>query len=253
LQVAREINDEGVRPGEVASDRALSSGARRVRHLWDRRAHSWEHHGSVGLERVIDAVVEEAATAPGMTVVDLGCGSGQLSIPLAEAGACVRAVDISTKMIELLRRKADALGVEIDAEALEIQALSIEPRTVDLVVSNYAMHHLSDAEKEKVVSCAATWLKPGGRLIIGDMMFGRGTTKSDRDIIASKVRVMLARGPAGWWRIAKNAARFLLRIRERPLALETWLEMLRAHGFEGVQGIRVVAEAAVVAGSVPVD
>ena len=43
------------------------------------------------------------------------------------------------------------------------------------------------------------WLRPGGRLVIGDMMFGRGADAQDRAIIASKARSLLRRGPGGWW------------------------------------------------------
>ncbi len=212
---------------------------------------AWEHHASVGLERVIDAVVDVAAPTPGVSVIDLGCGSGQLSLPMARKGAKVMAVDISPKMIDSLDRRAAELGLEIETAALPVQELEIEPSSVDLVVSNYAMHHLYDDEKRAVVVAATSWLKPGGRLVFGDMMFGRGATQADREIIASKVRVMLRRGPAGWWRIAKNAGRFWFRIRERPLPMDTWLQILRTAGLEDVRGIRVVSEAAVVVGTKP--
>src|SRR5215212_10228287 len=45
----------------------------------------------------------------GMTICDAGCGAGNLSIPLAQAGASVHAVDFSTKMIDLLHRRAERI------------------------------------------------------------------------------------------------------------------------------------------------
>ena len=212
---------------------------------------AWEHHGAAGLERVIDAVVAAAAPTEGIRVVDLGCGNGQLTLPLARSGARVMAVDISPRMIESLERNAAQEGLQIETAAVPAQELKVEPASVDLVVSNYAMHHLYDGEKRAVLAAAVTWLKPGGRLVLGDMMFGRGASKQDREIIGSKLRVMLRRGPAGWWRITKNVVRFTFRMRERPLPLETWVQMFRTAGLQDVQGTRVVSEAAVVVGKKP--
>lgn len=200
---------------------------------------------------MVDALAAAAAPVDGKSVVDLGCGNGQLSLPLARGGARVLAVDISPRMIETVRQKASQEGVSVETAVSPAQELSMDEGSVDLVVSNYAMHHLYDDEKVAVLRSAVTWLRPGGRVMFGDMMFGRGTTREDRQIIGSKVRVMLGRGPAGWWRIAKNAARFTLRMRERPLSMETWIRMFREAGLSDVEGTRVVSEAAIVTGTKP--
>ncbi len=248
-----DLGDAGAAPGPLRTARqpAAARGARRVRRLWERRVHAWEHHGAVGLERVVEAALDAAGPVEGKTAIDLGCGNGQLSLPLARLGARVLAVDISAGMVESLEQKAADEGLDIETAIRPVQELTVSPGSVDLVVSNYAMHHLYDEEKRAVLAAAATWLRPGGRLVFGDMMFGRGSSAQDRAIIGSKVRVMLRRGPAGWWRIAKNAARFSFRIRERPLPMERWVEMFQAAGLGDVRGIRVIAEAAVVVGTRP--
>jgi hypothetical protein len=87
--------------------------------------------------------------------------------------------------------------------------------------------------------------------VIGDMMFGRGASTRDRDIIGSKIAVMVRRGPAGWWRLAKNVARFMLRLRERPVSMQTWEGYFRKAGFSDVSVVPVVAEAAVASGTKP--
>jgi ubiquinone/menaquinone biosynthesis C-methylase UbiE len=187
-----------------------------------------------------------------MRAVDLGCGSGQLTIPLAGAVSSVLAVDVSHAMIGLLRENASRAGVtNIEGLVSPIEHLRVEPGSVDLVTSSYALHHLRDSDKALVVSAAYAWLRPGGRLVIGDMMFGRGADPADREIIASKLRLMLAKGPAGWWRVGKNAGRYLLRFQERPVSMAAWSGMLDRAGFSGVEGIRVVNEAAVVKGTRP--
>jgi 2-polyprenyl-3-methyl-5-hydroxy-6-metoxy-1,4-benzoquinol methylase len=224
-----------------------------VRRLWDRRAVAWERHAAAGLERVVDALVAAAAPLDGRAVVDLGSGNGQLSLPLARMGANVLAVDISGRMIDMLRRKATEEGLEIATSVRPIQELQVDGASVDLVASNYVMHHLRDDEKRAVLRAAVEALRPGGRVLYGDMMFGRGATRQDREIIASKVRTLLGRGPSGWWRIAKNAVRFSLRMRERPLPLEAWRDLFREAGLVEVSAARIVLEAGMVVGTKPED
>lgn len=226
------------------------SGPARNQRLWDGRADSWDDGGASGLRRVVDSVLAAADfRGGGGQVLDLGCGTGQLSIPLAEAGADVIAVDISPSMIERLAAKAETAGIRnLKGVVVPIEKLDVPPQSLDLVVSNYAMHHLRDGDKAALLKKANTWLRPGGKLVVGDMMFGRGATTRDRQIIASKVTLFLRRGPAGWWRIAKNVGRFAFRVGERPVAIETWRAYFEAAGFADITVLPVVAEAAVITG-----
>jgi ubiquinone/menaquinone biosynthesis C-methylase UbiE len=217
--------------------------------MWDDRADSWDDGGASGLGQVVDAVLAAADHRGGGQVLDLGCGTGQLSIPLAEAGADVTAVDISPLMIEKLAAKAETAGIRnLKGVVVSMEELDVPPQSLDLVVSNYALHHLRDDEKVALLEKAHRWLRPGGKLVVGDMMFGRGASSRDREIIASKMMVFLRRGPSGWWRILKNVGRFGLRVGERPVSIETWRSYFDSAGFADVTVVPVIAEAAVVAG-----
>jgi 2-polyprenyl-3-methyl-5-hydroxy-6-metoxy-1,4-benzoquinol methylase len=231
----------------------MSAVARHQKRRWSKAVDGWDHHGVVGLEQIIAAVVA-ASTSEGPldVVVDVGAGTGAIAIPLAPSARKVVAVDISESMLDRLVERASDEGIEnIEVRAAAIEELTFPPGSVDLVVSNYALHHLLDRDKDAFVGRAAGWLRPGGRLVIGDMMLGRGTTAEDRTIIAGKVRTLVGRGPGGWWRIAKNAWRLLLRVSERPVPLGTWEELLRRHGFVDGSARRVVAEAGLVTGRRP--
>jgi SAM-dependent methyltransferase len=163
----------------------------------------------------------------------------------------VIAVDLSAAMLDRLgAAAADNDVANIDIVRCPLEGLDLAGSSVDLIVSNYALHHLDDADKAELVRRARRWLRPGGRLVIGDMMLGRGADAGDRRIIASKVWALARRGPAGWWRIAKNAGRFVFRVHEKPLPLAAWQQLLSDAGFTEVEGARVVAEAAVVSGTV---
>lgn len=231
---------------------ATKHAVRRQRRVWSGRVASWDQHGSAALTQVTAAVLEAADVSPGAQVVDLGCGTGQISLPLALRGAQVLAVDVSSAMVRRLQSEARRRGASsLEALALPIEELVLPPGSVDLVVSSYALHHLRDPDKARLVSAAYGWLRPGGRLLVADMMFGRGTSRRDRVIIRSKVAALARMGPGGWWRIAKNAARYLLRVRERPLPTQAWTALLTRGGFAGVTATEIVAEAALVAGLRP--
>src|SRR5581483_7472935 len=152
--------------------------------LWGGRAATWDEEGSSQLAPVIEAVLESCDPRPGMVAVDLGCGSGQVTLPLARCGSFVLAVDLSESAIELLKKRAAEQGLaNVHALTQPIEGFDLTPQSVDLVVSNYALHHLRDGDKAEVVRLSYDWLRPGGHLVIGDMMMGRGASPEDRAII----------------------------------------------------------------------
>ena len=231
---------------------ATENAVRRQRRVWSGRVTSWDRHGSAGLARVTAAILDTTDVEPDAQVVDLGCGTGQVSLPLAMRGAQVLAVDVSSAMIRGMQSEARRLDVtRLEGLAMPIEELALPPASVDLIVSSYALHHLRDADKARLVSAAFSWLRPGGRLVIADMMFGRGASSRDRAIIKSKVAALARKGPGGWWRIAKNAARYLLRVQERPVSMDTWTAMLTRSGFTEVSATTIVAEAGIVTGRRP--
>src|SRR5487761_1097569 len=238
-------------PGRLARF-ATQNAVRRQRRVWSGRVASWDQHGSAGLTTVTAAVLEAADIKPDAQVVDLGCGNGQISLPLAMRGARVLAVDVSAAMVRQLEAQALSEGAgSLEGLAIPIEELSLPAESVDLVVRSYALHHLRDPDKARLVTSAFTWLRPGGRLLVADMMFGRGGSTADRAIIRSKVTALARKGPGGWWRIAKNAARYLLRMQERPVSMDAWTTMLTRSGFAGITATTIVAEAGLVVGQRP--
>ena len=197
-------------------------------------------------------MIAESCELVADVAVDLGCGSGQLTLPLAGRCHQVLAVDIDTGAIDLLRTRAGQFRLTNIAGIVHpLETLELPPASVDLIVSNYALHHLRDSDKRRLIERSFTWLRPGGRLVIGDMMFGRGATSEDREIIRQKISTLVARGPAGWWRIVKNTVRFLLRVQEKPLRPTVWQSMIVAAGFQNVRTFHVAAEAHVISATKP--
>ena len=223
--------------------------------IWDKRVAGWHAHvtSGSGFDKVRDRLLAISAPAPADDCVDLGAGTGFVALALAPLVRSVLAVDISPAMAESLAGHAAKAGLRnVRTEVADLLALQLPDASVDLIVSSYALHHLRDKDKRALAAQAARWLRPGGRIVVADMMFGRGATQRDREVLREKVAAFAAKGPAGWWRIAKNLARYGLGVgHEHPASPQFWQQALRDAGFTGVCFEHVVAEAGLVSGTRP--
>jgi ubiquinone/menaquinone biosynthesis C-methylase UbiE len=214
---------------------------------WDNRVEAWEDVvASEAFLALRDRIVERAQPTADDRVVDLGAGTGLVSLAVAPLVQEVVAVDISPRMLERLEASAAADGVRnLRVAEADLRVLPLQDEWATLVVSNYAFHHLDDAGKELALSEARRVLRPGGRLVVCDMMFSLSLEGRDRRVIWEKVVAMLRRGPAGVVRILKNAGRVVAGRWEQPARPETWVEMLEARGFVDVQVELLEHEAAI--------
>lgn len=113
-------------------------------------------------------VVERAAPGPDDTVVDLGTGTGAVALALAAEAGTVLGRDVSEGMLAQARRKAAERGVE-NAEFGTGRFREPNVTDADVVVSNFALHHLGDAAKREAIASIAA-LAPR-RLVLGEAMF----------------------------------------------------------------------------------
>lgn len=221
--------------------------------IWDSRVAGWHSHVSTGpgFDKLRDRLLEVSAPASADACVDLGAGTGFVSLALAPLVDSVLAVDISPAMTQSLSERAAEAGLRnVKAQVADLSTFQLPPASVDLVVSSYALHHLVDEDKRKLAVEAARWLRPQGRIVIGDMMFGRGATQRDRQIFLVKMKTLASQGPGGWWRIAKNLTRYGLGVgHEHPATPEFWQQALRDAGFTDVTFEPIVAEAGLVSGT----
>jgi ubiquinone/menaquinone biosynthesis C-methylase UbiE len=214
---------------------------------WDERVEAWEKvAASDAFLEIRDRIVELADPRRDDLCVDLGAGTGLLTLALAPRVRELVAVDISERMLERLDDAAAADGVDnVEPLVADLRRLPLEDESATLVVSNYAFHHLDHPGKELALAEARRILRPGGRLVIGDMMFSLSLEPRDRRLVWEKVRALLKRGPAGVVRILRNAVRVLAGRWERPATPESWQEMLVARGFEHIRIELLAHEAAV--------
>lgn len=104
------------------------------------------------------------APAPltGLSLVDVGCGGGLLSEPLARLGADVTGLDPAPNNVAVAQAHAEAEGVPVDYRARTIEDLVGEGATFDVVVAMEVVEHVADLDGFVASTCRA--VKPGGLL-----------------------------------------------------------------------------------------
>jgi 2-polyprenyl-6-hydroxyphenyl methylase/3-demethylubiquinone-9 3-methyltransferase len=99
----------------------------------------------------------------GLRILDIGCGGGILSEPLARLGAHVVGADPSPENIDIAARHAEAAGVTVDYRATTAEALADAGERFDLVLAMEVVEHVAD--RDLFVRRAAEMVKPGGLMI----------------------------------------------------------------------------------------
>ena len=207
--------------------------------LFDEFAHAGDEHLDPAYVATYD---RKAATDPGedvallrnlglgadSTLVDLGAGTGTFTMAAAPFCRSVVALDVSTAMLTLLRAKLEHLGwTNVTCVRAGFLTYGHPPGTADFVYSRNALHHLPDFWKALALERIAAMLRPGGILLLRDLVFSFAL----RDA-ANVVEAWLAAAPPnpdeGWTRTELET-----HLREEYSTFSWLLESMLEHaGFE---------------------
>ena len=100
----------------------------------------------------------------GLRILDIGCGGGLLSEPMARMGADVLGADASEKNIGIAKAHAAGSGVPVDYRAVTAEALAEAGESFDVVLNMEVVEHVSDVDF--FLTTCASMVRPGGMTFV---------------------------------------------------------------------------------------
>ncbi len=156
-------------------------------------------------------------------ILDLGCGTGELTRLLAKQAQNVVAIDLSPKTIEIAKQRSQDY-TNLDFQVADILKWEFPREHFDAIVSIAALHHVP---VKKLLPHLKTALIPGGKLVILDLLKYENLQESLSDIIAV---------PLNWiMQMLYNS-----HIKQSPEALEAMREHLRTDEYLTLSQIRKI-------------
>ncbi|MDD5617655.1 MAG: methyltransferase domain-containing protein [Candidatus Omnitrophica bacterium] len=200
--------------------------------------------GSISFHKgLLKLVAQLAAVRKNDKVLDIGCGTGLLSLRLLKAGDCsITGIDSSKEMMSIFRNKICRLklGNRITCKLMDASSPKFKRNTFDIVVSTVTLHHLKD--KASPLKNIYRIIKPGGKLIIGEI--DMDTTGKFTDIKRLKriLKVLEAEwipalqevGVGAFRRMFVNGVKHILNEGEYCLGFKQWAEFCKKAGFKVV-------------------
>jgi len=160
----------------------------RIGYIRDRAAQHWQRDALSGVP------------LQGLSVLDIGCGGGLLSEPMARLGARVTGVDAAARNVGVAARHAEKQGLAIDYRRGTAEALAASGNQFDIVLALEIVEHVADVDL--FLKSCGRMVKPGGLLFLSTL---NRTAKAWALAIAGGEYILrwLPRGTHDWRKFLK--------------------------------------------------
>jgi ubiquinone/menaquinone biosynthesis C-methylase UbiE len=118
------------------------------------------------IETVAEDFVNRLDIKPGMKVIDVACGSGNLAVIAAQKGATVTGIDIADNLVEAAKQRADKLGLDIKFEQGDAEAMPYADDSFDVVMTMFGA--MFAPRPEVTASELVRVCRPGGTIAMAN-------------------------------------------------------------------------------------
>jgi len=221
-----------------------------TRNWFDRWSNEYDRTlGSISFHReLLDLIVKSSGVKEGDRILDIGCGTGLLSLKfLQKTGCSVVGVDCSGEMMAIFKDKIKKLGLKdrVLLNLMDAGSLKFRDNTFDKVVSSVTLHHLKN--KLPALKTVLRVLKPGGAFIIGEIDMDTTGIHTDTRRLKRILRVLEQEwvpalkdtGVEAFSKMFDNGKKHILNQGEYCVSLKKWADLCRSAGFRTVALRRV--------------
>ncbi|KAF5065632.1 Ubiquinone/menaquinone biosynthesis C-methyltransferase UbiE [anaerobic digester metagenome] len=192
---------------------------------------------------MLDLAVQSSGVRDGDEVLDIGCGTGLLSLKFLAAADCrITAIDTSAEMLALFREKVERFGLtdRVRFRQASAEEMDVGPKRFDIVAATVSLHHVR--EKAPVIGSIHDSLKDGGRFVLGDIDLDTTGEHEDPErlsrilgyLTSELVLALREGGVQAFERMYDNGKKHILNDGEYCVAMRRWEELCRDAGFREI-------------------